>query len=102
MSLSVETIAQTAKAAFGASQLISTTERTRVPLHGNPKRTVEANKDSILRANGEDIARALHFSHTYSETRRLTAGVVVQRAEAEVAAGRLRSPLVKHLDLRTG
>ena len=27
---------------------------------------------------------------------------VVQRAEAEVAAGRLASPLVKRLDLRTG
>lgn len=28
--------------------------------------------------------------------------LVVQRAEAEVAAGRLASPLVKRLDLRTG
>jgi glutamate-5-semialdehyde dehydrogenase len=54
MSLSAETIAQTAKAAFEASQLISATERTRA-LH-EIRKELEANKDSILRANGEDMA----------------------------------------------
>ncbi|KAI0261688.1 hypothetical protein BGY98DRAFT_940619, partial [Russula aff. rugulosa BPL654] len=58
MSLSAETIAQTARAAFEASQLMSELE--------------------------------------------VVDRVVVQRAEAEVAAGRLASPLVKRLDLRTG
>jgi glutamate-5-semialdehyde dehydrogenase len=65
MSLSAETIAQTAKAAFEASQLISSTERTRA-LH-EIRKELEANKDSILRANGEDMAVRLrcvaHF-HT--------------------------------------
>jgi hypothetical protein len=41
-----------------------------------------------------------HF-HTYFKKLELT-GVVAQRAEAEVAAGRLASPLVKRLDLRAG
>ncbi|KAN0113687.1 Aldehyde/histidinol dehydrogenase [Russula decolorans] len=78
MSLSAETIAQAAKAAFEASQLISATERTRT-LH-EIRKELEANKDSILRANGEDMAHA----------------------EAEAAAGRLASPLLKRLDLRKG
>ena len=43
------------------------------------------------------------FTHIFpKKTSRLLTGVVVQRAEAEVAAGRLASPLVKRLDLRTG
>lgn len=54
MSLSAETIAQTAKAAFEASQLISSTERTRA-LH-EIRNELAANKESILRANGEDMA----------------------------------------------
>jgi len=53
MSLSVEAITQTAKAAFEASQLVSATERTRA-LH-EIRKELEANKDSILRANGEDM-----------------------------------------------
>ncbi|KAI0279963.1 hypothetical protein BGY98DRAFT_966678, partial [Russula aff. rugulosa BPL654] len=66
MSLSAETIAQTAKAAFEASQLISTTERTRA-LH-EIRKELEASKDSILRANGEDMAvrcALSPLSHTY-------------------------------------
>jgi gamma-glutamyl phosphate reductase len=43
-----------------------------------------------------------HFHTHISKNSRLLTGVVVQRAEAEVAAGRLASPLVKRLDLRTG
>jgi glutamate-5-semialdehyde dehydrogenase len=78
MSLSAEAIAQTAKAAFEASQLVSAAERTRALLE--IRKELEANKDAILKANGEDMARA----------------------EAEAAAGRLASPLVKRLDLRTG
>ena len=43
-----------------------------------------------------------HFhTHISKKNSRLLTGVVVQRAEAEVAAGRLASPLVKRLDLRT-
>ena len=66
MSLSAETIAQTAKAAFEASQLISGTERTRA-LH-EIRKELEANKDSILRVNGEDMmvhCALSHISHTY-------------------------------------
>jgi glutamate-5-semialdehyde dehydrogenase len=54
MSLSAESIAQTAKAAFEASQLVSATDRTRA-LHGI-RRELEANKDAILKANSEDMA----------------------------------------------
>jgi hypothetical protein len=43
----------------------------------------------------------LHHTHVFQKLGLLT-GVVVQRAEAEAAAGRLASPLVKRLDLRTG
>ncbi|KAI0251740.1 gamma-glutamyl phosphate reductase [Lactifluus subvellereus] len=78
MSTSAEAIAQTAKAAFEASQLVSTAERTRA-LH-EIRKELDANRDAILKANGEDMARA----------------------EVEVAAGRLASSLVKRLDLRTG
>ncbi len=59
MSLSVEAITQTAKAAFEASQLVSATERTRA-LH-EIRKELEANKDSILRANGEDMVVHSHF-----------------------------------------
>ena len=69
MSLSAETIAQTAKAAFEASQLISATERTRA-LH-EIRKELEANKDSILRANGEDMTvRWLHFQNHIREKRK--------------------------------
>jgi glutamate-5-semialdehyde dehydrogenase len=61
MSLSAETIAQTAKAAFEASQLISATERTRA-LH-EIRKELEANRDSILKANGEDMAVRCTFTH---------------------------------------
>lgn len=54
MSLSAESIAQTAKAAFEASQLVSAAERTRA-LH-EIRRELEANKDAILKANSEDMA----------------------------------------------
>ena len=54
MSLSAENIAQTAKAASEASQLASATERTGV-LH-DIRGGLEANKDAILKANGEDMA----------------------------------------------
>ena len=64
MSLSAETIAQTAKAAFEASQLISTTERTRALYE--IRKELEANKDSILRANGEDMAVRCALSHFHT------------------------------------
>ncbi len=51
---SAENIAQTAKAAFETSQLIGATERTSA-LH-EIRKELETNKDSILRANGEDMA----------------------------------------------
>lgn len=54
MSLSAKTIAQTAKAAFEASQLINAPERTHALYE--IRKELEANKDSILRANGEDMA----------------------------------------------
>jgi len=54
MSLSAESIAQTAKAASEASQLVSATERTRA-LH-EIRRELEANKDAILKANSEDMS----------------------------------------------
>ncbi|KAH9967109.1 gamma-glutamyl phosphate reductase [Russula compacta] len=101
MSLSAETIAQTAKAAFEASQLVSATERTRA-LH-EIRKELEANRDAILRANSEDMAVRVvvvvvlvvqALGHLYQNAE--------QRAEAEVAAGRLASSLVKRLDLRTG
>ncbi|KAH9975674.1 gamma-glutamyl phosphate reductase [Lactifluus volemus] len=79
MLASAESIAQTAKAAFEASQLVSTTTERTLALQ-EIRKQLEANKDVILRANGEDMARA----------------------EAEVAAGRLTSSLVKRLDLRAG
>jgi glutamate-5-semialdehyde dehydrogenase len=99
MSLSAEAIAQTAKAAFEASQLVSAAERTRALLE--IRKELEANKDAILKANGEDMAVRSHLFTVKTHSRRLT-GVVEQRAEAEAAAGRLASPLVKRLDLRTG
>jgi glutamate-5-semialdehyde dehydrogenase len=103
MSLSAEAIAQTAKAAFEASQLVSAAERTRALLE--IRKGLEANRDAILRANGEDMAVRSHFSPVKTQSKRkrerLT-GVVEQRAEVEAAAGRLASPLVKRLDLRTG
>ena len=68
MSLSAETIAQTAKAAFQASQLINTTERIGA-LH-EIRKELEANKDSILRANGEDMAVRCTF-HTSEEKERV-------------------------------
>ena len=46
--------------------------------------------------------RCVAHSLTYFKNSRLLTGIVAQRAEAEVAAGRLASPLVKRLDLRTG
>ncbi|KAH9973619.1 gamma-glutamyl phosphate reductase [Lactifluus volemus] len=79
MLASAESIAQTAKAAFEASQLVSTTTERTLALQ-EIRKQLEANKDVILRANGEDMARA----------------------EADVAAGRLTSSLVKRLDLRAG
>lgn len=54
MSLSAEVIAQTAKAAFDASQLAAPTERTRALLE--IRKELETNRDAILRANGEDMA----------------------------------------------
>ncbi|KAH9004444.1 gamma-glutamyl phosphate reductase [Lactarius hatsudake] len=77
-STETETVAKTARAAFEASQLIDSAERTRA-LH-EIRKELEANKDSILHANGEDMTHA----------------------EAEAAAGRLAPSLVKRLDLRTG
>ena len=59
MSLSAEAIAQTAKAAFEASQLVSAAERTRALLE--IRKELEANRDAILRANGEDMAVRSHF-----------------------------------------
>ncbi|KAI9448770.1 gamma-glutamyl phosphate reductase [Lactarius psammicola] len=77
-SAETETVAKTARAAFEASQLIDSDERTRA-LH-EIRKELEANKDSILHANSEDMTNA----------------------EAEVAAGRLAPSLIKRLDLRTG
>ncbi|KAN0130230.1 Aldehyde/histidinol dehydrogenase [Lactarius tabidus] len=77
-SAETETVAKTARAAFEASQLIDSAERTRA-LH-EIRKELEANKDVILQANGEDMTHA----------------------EAEAAAGRLAPSLVKRLDLRTG
>jgi glutamate-5-semialdehyde dehydrogenase len=54
MSSSAENIAQTAKAAFEASQLVSAAARTQA-LHEIQKE-LEANKDAILKANSEDMA----------------------------------------------
>ncbi|KAH9967531.1 gamma-glutamyl phosphate reductase [Russula dissimulans] len=78
MSLSAEAIAQTAKSAFEASQLVSAAERVHA-LH-QIRKALETNRDAILKANTEDMTHA----------------------EAEAAAGRLASSLVKRLDLRTG
>ncbi len=72
MSLSAEAIAQTAKAAFEASQLVSATERTRA-LH-EIRKELEANKDSILRANGEDMVVRSRFQKL---TKIAPTGVVV-------------------------
>ncbi|KAF8270836.1 gamma-glutamyl phosphate reductase [Lactarius quietus] len=76
--MSTETVAKTARAAFEASQLIDSAERTRA-LH-EIRKELEANKDAILQSNGEDMTHA----------------------EAEATAGRLAPSLVKRLDLRTG
>jgi glutamate-5-semialdehyde dehydrogenase len=58
-SAETETIAKTARGAFEASQLIDTAERTRA-LH-EIRKELEANKDAILQANGEDMTvRSLH------------------------------------------
>ena len=52
-------MAKTARAAFEASQLIDSVERTRA-LH-EIRKELEANKDAILQANGEDMTvRGLH------------------------------------------
>jgi gamma-glutamyl phosphate reductase len=59
MSSSAETIAQTAKAAFEASQLVIPAERTRA-LH-EIRKELEANKDAILNANSEDMAVRFQF-----------------------------------------
>ena len=61
MSTSAETevVAKAGRAAFEASQLIDSAERTRA-LH-EIRKELEANKDAILQANGEDMTvRALH------------------------------------------
>lgn len=112
MSLSAESIAQTAKAAFEASQLVSTTERTRA-LH-EIRRELEANKDAILKANSEDMTvrsqsnpppllllRPLCPRHG-RKNENADSDALEQHAEAESAAGRLSSSLVKRLDLRAG
>jgi glutamate-5-semialdehyde dehydrogenase len=52
-SAETETVAKTARAAFEASQLIDSAERTRA-LH-EIRKELEANKDVILQANGEDM-----------------------------------------------
>jgi glutamate-5-semialdehyde dehydrogenase len=54
MSSSAEHIAQTAKAAFEASQLVSAADRT-LALH-EIRKELDANKDAILKANSEDMA----------------------------------------------
>ena len=54
MSSSAEQIAQEAKAAFQASQLLRESERVRA-LH-EIQRELQARKDSILAANKEDLA----------------------------------------------
>ena len=59
MSLSAEGIAQTAEAAFEASQLVSPAERTRALLE--IRKELEANRDAILRANSEDVAVRSHL-----------------------------------------
>ena len=98
MSLSAEAIAQTAKAAFEASQLITAAERSRALLE--IRKELEVNREAILRANGEDMA--VRSLSRRKERQRLLTRVVEQSAEAEAAAGRLASPLVKRLDLRSG
>jgi gamma-glutamyl phosphate reductase len=55
MLASAESIAQTAKAAFEASQLASTTTERTLALQ-EIRKQLEVNKDVILRANGEDMA----------------------------------------------
>jgi len=106
MSLSAESIAQTAKAAFEASQLVSATERTRA-LH-EIRRELEANKDAILKANSEDMAVRSQLSpsillHSLGRKEKPSdSDALEQHAEAESAAGRLSSSLVKRLDLRAG
>jgi hypothetical protein len=93
-SAETETVAKTARAAFEASQLIDPAERSHA-LH-EIRKELEANKDSILQANGEDMmVRAFHYTKAIAKFRE-------QNAEAEAAAGRLALPLVKRLDLRTG
>lgn len=52
-SADTETIAKAARAAFEASQFIDSAERTHA-LH-QIRQELEAGKDSILQANGEDI-----------------------------------------------
>jgi glutamate-5-semialdehyde dehydrogenase len=76
MSLSAEAIAKTAKAAFEASQLVGTAERTRALLE--IRKELEANRDAILRANGEDMAvrSTFTFSFQNSEQEGLLTGVV--------------------------
>jgi gamma-glutamyl phosphate reductase len=59
MLASAEAIAQTAKAAFEASQLVRTTERT-LALR-EIRKELEANKDGILKANSEDMAVRFRF-----------------------------------------
>jgi glutamate-5-semialdehyde dehydrogenase len=68
------------------------------------QKELEANRDAILRANGEDMAvrRLSHSTLISQKLLGLLTGAVEQRAEAEAAAGRLASSLVKRLDLRTG
>ena len=97
LSAEAETVAKTARAAFEASQLIDSAERT-LALH-EIRKELEASKDTILQANGEDMmvrAPALH------NTRAATNQFREQHAEAEAAAGHLAPSLVKRLDLRTG
>ena len=73
----------------------------------NPKRTRDEqgfHLEGEWRRHGGAFALSRIYFRNYSKGNGegwLT-GVVVQRAEAEVAAGRLASPLVKRLDLRTG
>ena len=59
MSAETETIAKAARAAFEASQLIDSAERTRA-LH-EIRKELGTYKDAILQANGEDMTvRASH------------------------------------------
>jgi glutamate-5-semialdehyde dehydrogenase len=89
-----DNIAQTAKQAFEASQLVDASERTKALLI--LKEELDKLKQDILEANRRDLE--VRWANSCANNDPIDG---VQAARAEVKAGKLSESLVKRLDLST-